>query len=109
MFNITNYSEHPNNSNYTVFRFYEQRRAEYFETLLSEREIWNESTIDLENGKTTYLFGIKKSDFEAANHCNFLVNGKYRKPSIPNVYGRWLLIGITVFLVALSIIGYLRR
>ena len=62
MFNVTNYFDHPSRPGYTVFKFHEEERANYFEELLKEKSIWHEST--KEDG--AFLFGIRKSDYKTA-------------------------------------------
>ncbi len=100
MLNITNYSDHPTRIGYTVYRFFEKERADYFEELLSKDNIYFETSIE-ESGNTIYLFGVKKGDAKKAMNANYLVSGKYRNKIIPNNYFRW---GVIVFfLVALTL------
>jgi len=107
MLNITNYFDHPTRIGYTVFKFHQKQRAEYFEELLTKENIWFESSI--ENDNTLYLFGIKKGDFKKVMNANYLVSAKFRNKIIPNVYFRW---GIIVFVIAaliLAIIGAITK
>ena len=108
MFNITNYTDHPTRPGYTIFKFYEKQRSAYFEELLKKENIWFESSIE-EGERTTYLFGVKKGDHKNALNANFIVNAKFRKPIIPNVYFRWSLIIIAVGILLLAIIGALKN
>ena len=39
---FVNYVQHPENSNYSVFRFYDDNRAASFELALTEQKIWFE-------------------------------------------------------------------
>lgn len=105
MFNITNYFDHPTRIGYTVFKFYEKQRAEYFEELLKKDNIWFEYSIEEDN--TVYLFGIKKGDFKKTMNANYLVSAKYRKKIIPNIYFRWGVIIIVISIITLAIIGAL--
>jgi len=107
MINITNYSEHPTRIGYTVFRFNEKHRAEYFKELLINDNIKFESSIE-EDEDGIHLFGVKKGDFKIAQHANYLVSARYRKKIIPNQYFRWGVIIIAIILVALAIIGALK-
>ena len=102
MFDITNYSDHPSRIGFTVFKFREKQRANYFETLLKENDIWFESSIEDDN---LYLFGVKKGDFKKAMNANYLVSAKFRNKIIPNTYFRWGVIIIAVFVIILAIIG----
>ena len=80
MLNITNYTDHPTRIGYTVYRFFEKERADYFEELLTKNNIYFESSIE-EN--KIYLFGVKKGDSKQAMNANYLVSAKYRKKIIP--------------------------
>jgi len=104
MLNITNYSDHPTRIGYTVYRFFEKERAEYFEELLKKENIYFESSIE-ETGNTLYLFGVKKGDAKMAMNANFLASAKYRNKIIPNTYFRWGVILFAVIMIALAIIG----
>jgi len=102
MFDITNYSDHPSRIGFTVFKFREKQRANYFETLLKENDFWFESSIEDDN---LHLFGVKKGDFKKAMNANYLVSAKFRNKIIPNTYFRWGVIIIAVFVIILAIIG----
>ena len=104
MINITNYSDHPTRIGYTVYRFFEKERADYFEELLTKDNIYFETSAE-ELDNTIYLFGVKKWDAKQAMNANYLVSGKYRKKIIPNTYFRWGLIAFFIGVLALAIIG----
>jgi len=88
MFNITNSSEHP--------------------TRPADDDIWFEVDIDVETEKTIYFFGIKNRDLKIVTHKNYLVSGKYRKPIISNTLLRWVLPIISLTIITLAIIGFLK-
>jgi len=108
MFNITNSFEHPTRPGHTVYRFYEKQRANYFEKLLTQDNIWYEADVDIDSGKTIYFFGIKNRDTKIVNSKNYLVAGKYRKPLISNSILRWVLPIITITITVLAVVGYLK-
>jgi len=108
MFNITNSFEHPSRSHFTVFKFYEKQRSDYFKELLTQKNISFEHDIHEEDNKTFYLFGVRNPDVDQVNKLNYLVNGKYRKPLIPNTYLRWIVLGFSLIMVALAILGALK-
>ena len=108
MFNITNYFEHPNRPGYYVFRFYQKDKANYFEELLIKENIWFESSLEKEEGKITYLFGVKLSDYKKALHANYLVSAKFRNRTISNNYIRIIIYIVTIGIIALAIIGALK-
>ncbi len=103
MLNITNYSDHPTRIGYTVYRFFEKERADYFEELLKKENVYFESSIEEEN--TLYLFGVKKGDSKKAMSANYMVSAKYRKKIIPNIYFRWGVIAFFILLISFAIIG----
>lgn len=105
MFNITNYNEHPTRKAYTIFHFFNQDRAEYFETLLKETQIWYESDIDETPEKTTYFFGVKNADVKKVQQLNYLVTAKYRKPTVPYRPLRLVIYIISFILLGLALIG----
>jgi len=105
MFNITNYSDHPTRIGFTVFRFREKQRADYFQALLNEKNIW----FELSEEDNLFLFGVKKGDFKKAMNANYLVSSKYRKKIIPNIYIRWGIIIISILVVIFALIGAITK
>ena len=103
MINITNYFDHPTRIGFTVFKFHNKQRADYFEQLLKKDDIWYESLYEEE--KSLQLFGIKKGDLKKAMNANYLVSAKFRKKIIPNIYLRWGIIILAVSVITLAIIG----
>lgn len=109
MFNITNYFEHPNRPGHYVFRFYDKDRADYFETLLQEKSIWYEKSIDETEGENAlYLFGVKNNGYKAAEKANYLVSAKFRKKTVPNYVVRLIIYLISATLITLAIVGALK-
>jgi hypothetical protein len=104
MLNITNYSDHPTRIGYTVYRFFEKERADYFEELLKKDSIYFEYSIE-EHENTLYLFGVRKGDSQKTMNANYLVSAKYRNKIIPNAYFRWSVILFFIGVLALAIIG----
>lgn len=103
MINITNYFDHPKRIGFTIFKFSDKQRAEYFEELLKKDGIWYETSY--EDEKSLHLFGVKKGDFKKAMNANYLVSAKFRKKIIPNSFIRWGVIVLAIFSIILAIIG----
>lgn len=103
MLNILNYSDHPTRIGYTVFRFHEKERSDYFEGLLKKETIGFEFSYEEENN--LFLFGVKKGDFKKASNANFLVSAKFRNKIIPNTYFRWGIIIFAASMLLLAMIG----
>lgn len=108
IFNITNSFEHPTRPGHTIFKFYQKERADYFEKLLLEEEVWYESDCDKINNNDVYFFGFKNAHLKKVNNINYLVSAKFRKPFIPNPLLKWIVIIFSVTLFFLAIIGYLK-
>lgn len=107
MINITNYNEHPTRKSYTIFHFFIKERADYFKELLEEQKIWFEFEIEKQPEKIIYFFGVKNNDLKKVEKINYLVSGKYRKPTIANKYLGWGLYFFTIIVFILAIMGYI--
>lgn len=104
MLNITNYTDHPTRIGYTVYRFFDKDRADYFEELLTNESIYFETSIE-EQENIIYLFGVKKGDAKKAMNANYLVSAKYRNKIIPNIYFRWAVLLFFIATLTLAVIG----
>lgn len=102
---ILNYSDHPTRIGFTVFRFLEKERADYFEELLVKDVVYYESSFDEEN--KLFLYGVRKGDAKKTMNANYLVSAKFRKKIIPNVYFRWGVIFFVTVVIVLAIAGSL--
>ena len=104
MLNLTNYADHPTRIGYTVYRFFEKERADYFALLLEKENVsFETSSEELEN--TIYLFGVRKRDNAKAMNANYLVSAKFRNKIIPNTYFRWGLIVFFFIVLILATLG----
>ena len=82
---FVNFVKHPENENYTVFRFRDENRAKSFEIELCSSNIWFEKSQSSNKGKTYFLFGIHKNDFKKAQSINFKVEAQHKKRIIHEV------------------------
>lgn len=103
-FTFVNINDHPTNPKKKVFYFRELSHANYFEVMLIESKIEFEKQID-EAGDGRIYFGVKKSDFKQAQRLNYLTIGHFRKPFIADWFFRWLLISVSILVLALAFIG----
>lgn len=108
MINITNYDDHPTRRGYKVFKFFEEERSDYFESLLNEREIWYEKHIEEEEDRNIYFYAVRNDSFDVVSKLNFAVNGKFRKSFIPNAYFRWTVIILSIIVMTIALIGYFK-
>lgn len=103
---LVNYVQHPTNSNYIVFRFADLPRADEFEKILTENNIWFERNQEKGRIRMFYLFGIHYRDFKTVQAFNFAVEAKHRSFLIKNAFLRWLIMLFTIGLCTLAIVGY---
>lgn len=106
MLRVTNYQNHPTNNAYKVFFFYNKEQANYFVSLLKEKNIWFEQDEDVKANAPIYLFGIKKKDLEKVHVINNITIGKFREKLIPSKAGRIVVIVIGLSIIIFSILGY---
>lgn len=103
---FVNYVQHPENKNYVVFRFADAERAESFEIELKEHNIWFEKGEEDKRGKMYTLYGLKNKDFKAAEKFNYRVEGKHKKPIIAFAPLRWIILGLSLIAMTLTLVGY---
>lgn len=106
MFSLINFDEHPTNRNKKVFHFSIEEHAAYFEALLSKNNLQFEKQIDTEGDQRIY-YGVHIGDFEKAKELNYLTIGNFRKPFIPDIFFRYFLILLSIFVVGLAIAGFI--
>jgi hypothetical protein len=103
---LVNYVQHPTNSNYIVFRFADLPRANEFEKMLTENNIWFERSQERGRTRLFYLFGVHYRDFKTVQSFNFTVEAKHRSFLIKNTFLRWIVVLFTISLCTLAIVGY---
>jgi len=104
MISTINFQEHPTNRNVKVFYYTKLEHANHFESLLIEQFIKFEKQVDTDGDQRIY-YGIHISHFNDAKRLNYLTIGKFRSKFIPDTFFRYLLIGISILVVGLSILG----
>lgn len=105
---LKNYRPHPTNKRYMVFIYHDYRMACKFEDGLQAAGIAFEKDVTESGPNKRYLYGVNKRDMSVARKCNNLAVGAYRKPFISDPLLRYVVIAISVGLIALAIIGYLK-
>lgn len=106
---LVNYTKHPSNNDYVVFRFADKPRGDAFEAELKALNIWFERDSEDSKTRTYHLFGIHKRDFNAAQKINFKVESKHKKPLIPLKSLRYSVVIFGMFMILLAIIGYCKQ
>jgi magnesium-transporting ATPase (P-type) len=108
-YGLVNYRTHPTNERYKVFAFDSIEEADMMEDELKKRSVWFERDSDTVKHGTVYLIGVNKTDFNKAMNANFAVSAVHRNPMIKNKFLRYALIIMTVSLVTLGVIGYVKN
>jgi len=107
LLNLQNHREHPSNPHYLVYFFSKKASADYFEELLISRNIHYERAIE-EGGGERHLFGIKKIDESRVEKLNYEALGRHRDKFIPSAIFRYVILGVTLILLLLAIIGAIK-
>lgn len=108
LFGLVNYRVHPANERYRVFSFNSIEEADLMAKELEKRNIWYERDEDEIKEGTIYLFGVDKNDFKEAMNANFAVSAVHRNPMIKNKFLRILLVTLTITLVTIGVVGYVK-
>jgi hypothetical protein len=106
---LVNFTKHPSNPDYVVYRFTNEEKANSFRRELEEQKIaFEEDTEDKKQVSYT-LFAVHKKFYKQTMRMNFKVEGKHKKPLIPFFILRWfvLLFGLSILL--LSILSYYKH
>lgn len=103
---FVNYTKHPENPQYIVFRFSDPNRASSFEEELLAQHIWFEKAEEQGTRKHFTLFGIHQKDFKNVEKINYRVEGKHKKPIIPFRWFRYFLFLFSTVVMILAVIGY---
>jgi len=105
---FVNYTAHPENNKYVVFRFADPKRATSFEEKLNEGQIWFEKSMEERRGREYALFGIHQTDFKRVQQINYQVEAKHKQFIIPNKFFRYALLIFSAVVMTLTIIGYIK-
>lgn len=103
---LVNYTKHPSNPNYIVYRFADEKRAASFEKVLTEKGIWFEKGEEEKRQRTYILIGVHKNDFKHTEKINFEVEAEHKKPFIPFKFFRYFILLISLLAITLAVIGY---
>jgi hypothetical protein len=104
LIDLTNYSEHPVEPGWLVFRYPTQEHARDMTDELQRAGIrWEADLVD----GPPFMVGVRKVNRSAAEKLNYVVLGRYRKPFISSKLLRWVIIFVTVGILALAFAGML--
>jgi predicted outer membrane lipoprotein len=105
---FVNYTAHPENKKYVVFRFSDASRAASFENELILNAIWFEKSDDDKRGKRYDLYAIHTTDFKKTEKINYKVEAMHKKYIISSKPIRNGLFIFSLFVMTLTIIGYIK-
>lgn len=103
---LVNYTQHPENKKYIVFRFADINRADFFEARLSEKNIWFEKGEEMKRSTMFHLYAIHSSDFKVVEKINYETEAKFKKPLIPSKILRYSLLFFSAVIMVMTLIGY---
>lgn len=106
---FVNFTQHPENSEYVVFRFADANRAESFRAELEKQKIWFEEAKEEKKRATYLLFGLHKTDYNKGQKINFSVEAKHKKFLIPGKFFRWFVVIFGITMIGLAVIGYFKN
>jgi hypothetical protein len=106
---FVNFTQHPENGDYVVFRFADINRANSFRTELQLQKIWFEEGSEEKKQVTYTLFGLHKTDYNKAQKINFAVEAKHKKFLIPGKFFRWFVVLFGITMITLAIIGFIKN
>ena len=106
---FVNYTQHPSNPNYVVYRFTDQNRADSFRTLLKAHHVEFEEDQEQKKQQTYTLFAIHQKYYKKTMKMNFKVEQKHKKPIIPFRILRWSVVIFGMGIILLSILSYCKH
>ena len=106
---FVNYTQHPSNPNYVVYRFTDQNRADSFRNLLKAHHVEFEGDQEQKKQQTYTLFAIHQKDYKKTMKMNFKVEQKHKKPIIPFRILRWSVVIFGMGIILLSILSYCKH
>ena len=105
---LNNYRPHPTNSKYLIFIYHDYNMACNFEDELSEKELYFEKDVSENGPNKRWLYAVKKRDLESVKRCNNIAIGTHRKPFISDPILRYFVIALSVGLMTLALIGFIK-
>ena len=106
---FVNFTKHPNNNSYVVYRFTDPERANSFRDELVSNNITFEEDIEKKKQVTYTLFALKKKHYKKTMEINFKVEGAHKKPLIPFRLLRWTVLLFGLGILLLSILSYYKN
>ena len=106
---LVNFTKHPNDPNYIVYRFTESNKANSFREELILNNISFEQDTEKKKQLTYTLFALKKKHYKKTMEINFKVEGEHKTPLIPFRLLRWTVLLFGLGILLLSILSYCKH
>ena len=106
---FVNYTQHPTNPKYMVYRFTDVNRANDFRELLNENKIEFQEDTQEKKQQTYTLFAIHQKNYKKTMKMNYEVEKKHKKPIIPFRFLRWTVVIFGMGILLLSILSYCKH
>ena len=106
---FVNYTQHPTNPKYMVYRFTDVNRANHFRELLNENKIEFQEDTQEKKQQTYILFAIHQKNYKKTMKMNYEVEKKHKKPIIPFRFLRWAVVLFGMGILFLSIVSYYKH
>ena len=106
---FVNFTKHPNNPNFLVYRFTDIARANSFREELKANNITFEEDTEEKKQVTYTLFALHKKHYKKTMQMNFKVEGQHKKPLIPFRLLRWTVLLFGLGILLLSILSYCKH
>lgn len=106
---FVNFTKHPNNPNFLVYRFTDIARANSFREELKANNIVFEEDTEEKKQVTYTLFALHKKHYKKTMQMNFKVEGQHKKPLIPFRLLRWTVLLFGLGILLLSILSYCKH
>ena len=106
---FVNYTQHPTNPKYMVYRFTDVNRANHFRELLNENKIEFQEDTQEKKQQTYTLFAIHQKNYKKTMKMNYEVDKKHKKPIIPFRFLRWAVVLFVMGILFLSIVSYYKH
>ena len=106
---FVNFTKHPNNPNFLVYRFTDIARANSFREELKANNITFEEDTEEKKQVTFTLFALHKKHYKKTMQMNFKVEGQHKKPLIPFRLLRWTVLLFGLGILLLSILSYCKH
>lgn len=106
---LVNFTKHPNDPNYIVYRFTDLNKANSFREELILNNISFEQDTEKKKQLTYTLFALKKKHYKKTMEINFKVEGEHKTPLIPFRLLRWTVLLFGLGILLLSILSYCKH